>query len=116
MAQTSILGRIGQLVRANVNAMLDGALEDYDPYPSRNHAGNLRRAAAEMKRSRYDTNGDGKVAGEELDKAPGLKAALPRMDSNGDNAVSADEDGCRHLQVELRWERSHRSSGRLAGL
>src|SRR5512133_3282087 len=25
MAQTSILGRIGQLVRANVNAMLDGA-------------------------------------------------------------------------------------------
>jgi peptide/nickel transport system substrate-binding protein len=41
------------------NAMLDGALEDYDPYPSRNHAGNLRRAAAEMKRSRYDTSGDG---------------------------------------------------------
>ena len=25
MAQTTILGRIGQLVRANVNAMLDGA-------------------------------------------------------------------------------------------
>ena len=25
MAQTSILGRIGQLVRANVNALLDGA-------------------------------------------------------------------------------------------
>jgi hypothetical protein len=39
----------------------------------------------------YDTNGDGKVAGDELEKAPGLKAALPRMDTDGDKAISADE-------------------------
>ena len=41
------------------NKMLDGALEDYDPYPSRNHAGNLERALDEMSRSRYDGDGDG---------------------------------------------------------
>jgi hypothetical protein len=39
----------------------------------------------------YDTNGDGNVAGDELEKAPGLKAALSRLDANGDKAVSADE-------------------------
>lgn len=39
----------------------------------------------------YDTNGDGVVNGDELEKAPGLKAALPRLDTNGDKGVSADE-------------------------
>jgi hypothetical protein len=43
----------------------------------------------------YDTNGDDTVAGDELDKAPGLKAALPRLDTNGDKAVSADEVAAR---------------------
>jgi hypothetical protein len=38
----------------------------------------------------YDENGDGQVAGDELEKAPGLKAALPRMDTNTDKAVTAD--------------------------
>jgi hypothetical protein len=39
----------------------------------------------------YDTNRDGKVAGDELEKAPSLKAALSRLDANNDKAVSADE-------------------------
>jgi len=39
----------------------------------------------------YDTNGDGKVAGDELLKAPGLNAALERLDKDGDKAVTADE-------------------------
>jgi hypothetical protein len=39
----------------------------------------------------YDTNGDGKVAGDELEKAPSLKAALPRLDTDGDGGVSAAE-------------------------
>lgn len=39
----------------------------------------------------YDTNGDGKVAGDELEKAPSLKEALPRLDTNKDGGVSADE-------------------------
>ncbi|MDZ7615939.1 MAG: hypothetical protein U1E05_02980 [Patescibacteria group bacterium] len=43
----------------------------------------------------YDLNGDGKVAGDELEKAPSLKAALARLDTNGDGAVSADEVAAR---------------------
>jgi hypothetical protein len=50
----------------------------------------------------YDTDGDGRVAGAELEKAPGLKAALPRLDSNSDNAVTADEVAAR---VEA-WKRA----------
>lgn len=52
------------------DAMLDGALEDYDPYPSYNYAGDVRRAAAEMKRSKYDTDADG------LCDAPACKGVL----------------------------------------
>jgi len=43
----------------------------------------------------YDTNGDGIVSGDELEKAPALKAALPRLDTNGDKGVSADEVAAR---------------------
>lgn len=43
----------------------------------------------------YDTNQDGKVAGDELEKAPGLKAALARLDQDGDKAVTADEVAAR---------------------
>jgi hypothetical protein len=39
----------------------------------------------------YDKDGDGQVAGAELDAAPALKAALARLDTSGDKAVSADE-------------------------
>jgi hypothetical protein len=39
----------------------------------------------------YDTNGDGKVAGDELEKAPGLKSAIKRLDKDGDGAVNAEE-------------------------
>jgi len=40
---------------------------------------------------KYDTDGDGVVQGEELDKAPSLKAALAKLDTNNDGGVSADE-------------------------
>jgi len=40
---------------------------------------------------KYDTDGDGVVKGEELDKAPSLKAALAKLDANSDGGVSADE-------------------------
>jgi hypothetical protein len=48
-------------------------------------------SAGKLAMEQYDTNGDGKVAGDELDKAPSLKAALPRLDTDGDGGVSADE-------------------------
>jgi hypothetical protein len=43
----------------------------------------------------YDGNGDGKVAGAELDKVPAIKAALPRLDTDNDGGVSADEVAAR---------------------
>jgi len=39
----------------------------------------------------YDKNSDGKIAGPELDQAPGLKAALARIDTDGDKAITAEE-------------------------
>lgn len=39
--------------------MLQGELEGYNPYPSRDHAGDVRAAKAEMRKSRYDKNNDG---------------------------------------------------------
>jgi hypothetical protein len=47
--------------------------------------------SAEQAMEMYDANGDGRIAADELEKAPGLKAALKRMDSNADQAVDADE-------------------------
>src|SRR4051794_22920020 len=52
-------------------------------------------SAGKLAMEQYDSNHDGKVAGEELDKAPSLKAALPRLDTDGDGAVSADEVAAR---------------------
>jgi hypothetical protein len=43
----------------------------------------------------YDKNADGLISGDELEKAPALKEALPQLDTNGDKAVSADEIAAR---------------------
>jgi hypothetical protein len=43
----------------------------------------------------YDSDGDGKVAGPELDKAPALKGALAIIDTDGDKSVSEDEIAAR---------------------
>lgn len=48
------------------------------------HAGN---AAIE----RYDANGDGAIAGEELEATPGLKASLQQVDGDGDGRLTAQE-------------------------
>src|SRR5215207_10133479 len=52
-------------------------------------------SAGKLAIEQYDTNQDGKVAGAELEKAPSLKAALPRLDTDGDGGVSADEVAAR---------------------
>ena len=49
------VGSVGMLIFF----MLGGALRSFDPYPSRNHAGDATAARREMKRSRYDTDADG---------------------------------------------------------
>jgi len=39
----------------------------------------------------YDTDNNGMISGKELDASPPLKAALSRLDTNGDGGVSAAE-------------------------
>ena len=50
-------------------------------------ASNAAQKAMEM----YDANRDGLLDGQELEKVPGLKAALKQVDSNGDGKISAEE-------------------------
>ena len=38
----------------------------------------------------YDTNKDGKISGDELDKAPALKAAIAQLDPSGKGEITAD--------------------------
>src|SRR3954468_7907724 len=51
--------------------------------------------AGKMAMEMYDTNGDGVVSGVELEHAPGLKAALGNLDTDGDKGVSAEEGTAR---------------------
>jgi len=60
--------------------------------PARLHPPGIDASAAgALAMKQYDTDGDGKVSGEELEKAPSLKQALGNLDLNGDGAVSASE-------------------------
>ena len=60
--------------------------------PSRLHPPGISASGAGSgAMEQYDTNSDGKVCAEELDKAPALKAALKNLDKDGDGCVSADE-------------------------
>ncbi len=43
----------------------------------------------------YDTDHDGKISGNELDKCPALRSAMGPMDKNSDQAITADEIAAR---------------------
>ena len=43
----------------------------------------------------FDTNKDGEISGAELDKCPGIKAALAQIDPSGDGTVTADKIAAR---------------------
>lgn len=56
-----------------------------------NQPGMDASAAGSGAMKKYDANNDGVVKGDELAKAPALKAALKSLDTDGDGGVSADE-------------------------
>jgi len=74
---------------------------DMRPHPDFNGIG--QKAVAQ-----FDTNKDGVIAGAELDKCPGLKAALDRIDPNGTGKITAEMIAAR---VEA-WDKSR--IGRMA--
>ncbi len=58
--------------------------------------------AAEEALGMYDTDGDGLVGGDELENAPGLKAAIKTLDTDKDGSISAEE-----IAERVRtWERT----------
>jgi hypothetical protein len=69
-------------------------------------------SAGKLAMEQYDTNDDGKVAGDELEKAPALKGALMLVDTDGDKGVTADEVAARvkawkAMQTALTSVRCH---------
>ena len=48
-------------------------------------------AAAQSAMAEYDSDQNGKISGSELSNCPGLKAAIPKTDSNRDGALSEGE-------------------------
>ncbi len=60
--------------------------------PSRIHPPAIDASAAgKLALQQYDKDGDGLIKGQELSKAPALKAAIENLDTNDDGGVSADE-------------------------
>jgi hypothetical protein len=63
---------------------------NFGPKPIPQPSINASRAGSQAMEM-YDKDGDGKVAGAELDAAPALKAAIKNLDTDGDGGVSAAE-------------------------
>lgn len=59
-------------------------------------------AAGQEAMKQYDKNGDGKIAGDELDKAPSLKAAIAQIDTSGSKTITAEKITARIL----KWQES----------
>jgi len=60
--------------------------------PSRIHAPSISASSAGSEAiEMFDIDKDGKLSGEELIKCPGLKAAVIRIDTDGDGAITAEE-------------------------
>ena len=55
--------------------------------PSRVHPDAIAGDAPQKAMDLYDTDQDGFIDGAELDKVPGLKAALKQVDTNGDGKI-----------------------------
>ena len=77
-------------------AMVSGLLAGCNRGPERIHPPAINPASAGAAAiAEYDANGDGAIAGEELDEAAALQAAIENLDQNQDARVTADEIAAR---------------------
>ena len=75
-----------------------GCYSEHYPVYTRYDADAAGRAAIRE----YDTNGDGKIAGTALDKCPGVKAAVDKIDPSGHREVTGEV-----IAARIRaWEKS----------
>ena len=83
-----------RVLRSGVLVVCLGALAGWgcSQTPSRIHPPAIDASAAgKLAIEQYDKDGDGLIQGQELNKAPALKAAIENLDTNHDGGVSADE-------------------------
>ena len=59
------------------DTMLNNTLDDFDPYPSPDHAGDVEAAKEEMRQSKYDSDGDGVCDAPECDGVLQIGANIP---------------------------------------
>jgi hypothetical protein len=84
------------IYRGLLTTTLAAALASGCSRHSDNYAPEIRAATAgEEAVKQYDADGDGKIAGVELDKASSLKSNLAAIDADGDKALTADEIAAR---------------------
>ncbi len=77
---------------------------------SRLSAPGVAKDAPKAAIAQYDTDGDGAIGGDELDKVPALKASLKRADQDGDGKISEQEIAAR----VAAWKKSGLALSRLA--
>jgi hypothetical protein len=86
------LARLG--IVATGIALLAGA-GCWDSGPARVVAPAIDSAAGSKAMQEFDANKDGVLDATELEKCPGLKAALSKIDTKGDGKITADEINAR---------------------
>lgn len=83
---------VSRLARTWTAALVPMVLASCSSAPARVTQPSINASrAGSLAMDEYDTNGDGVVAGDELEKAPSLKSALASADTNGDKGLSAEE-------------------------
>jgi ABC-type transport system substrate-binding protein len=81
------------------DALENGLLDGYDPYPARNGSPDIRRARAEMAKSRYDRDRDGVCDSRVCDSL----LAATRVEPIYRRQAAIVAEGLKRLGIHLHW-------------